>query len=195
VGCHKGEILEIMLKFAPSGNHHCFEPIPFLFENLKDKFEKKARFYNLALSDSEGFVTFNWVKNAPAYSGILKRKYDIQNPDIQEIQVNVKRLDDLISPLEKIALLKIDVEGAEFGVMKGAEKTLKRCKPIVIFECGLGASDFYGTNPSDLYKFLVENCGFKISLLTSYFEGKVLSEQGFVAVYNENKEYAFVAFP
>ncbi len=195
VGCHKGEILDIMLKYAPKGKHFCFEPIPYLFKDLEAKYSGKAKFYNLALSDSEDVLSFNWVKNAPAYSGLRRRKYDVANPDIEEIKVDVKRLDDLIPPDVKIDLIKIDVEGAEFGVIKGAEQTLKRCKPVMVFECGLGASEFYGTNPAELYNFITQKCGLNISLLTEYASRKKLSETNFVAVYTQNKDYAFVAFP
>ena len=35
IGCHKGEILESMLKFSPEGRHYAFEPIPYLFAYLQ----------------------------------------------------------------------------------------------------------------------------------------------------------------
>ena len=34
IGCHKGEILEMMLKYSPDGTHYAFEPIPDLYEEL-----------------------------------------------------------------------------------------------------------------------------------------------------------------
>jgi hypothetical protein len=34
VGCHKGEILDLMLKYAPEGEHYAFEPIPYLYQEL-----------------------------------------------------------------------------------------------------------------------------------------------------------------
>ena len=38
VGCHKGEILENILKYSPKGTHFGFEPIPMLFKQLKKKY-------------------------------------------------------------------------------------------------------------------------------------------------------------
>jgi len=35
IGCHKGEILELILRYAPEGNHYAFEPIPYLFNQLE----------------------------------------------------------------------------------------------------------------------------------------------------------------
>ncbi len=42
--------------------------------------------------------------------------------------------------LDNISLLKMDIESYEFQVLKGAEKTLKRCKPVIVFEI-LGGID------------------------------------------------------
>ena len=35
IGCHKGEILELMMHFSPEGKHYAFEPIPYLCKELK----------------------------------------------------------------------------------------------------------------------------------------------------------------
>ena len=96
VGCHKGEILDLMLKYAPEGNHFAFEPIPFLYDQLKTQYEGKAHVFPFALSDKNGESTFQLVKNALAYSGINKRTYNVKNPDIQEISVQMKTLDEII---------------------------------------------------------------------------------------------------
>ena len=152
VGCHKGEILNYMLKYSPDGKHYGFEPIPYLFKELKTKYENQASIYPYALSDTSGETTFHLVKNAPAYSGIKKRQYNVAMPQIEEIIVELKTLDDIVGPDVEIHLIKIDVEGAEFGVLKGATNILKNYTPLIIFECGIGASEFYGTTPSDLYK-------------------------------------------
>lgn len=195
VGCHKGEILSDILRFAPHGTHYAFEPIPYLYNDLKNRFEGKVHLFSCALSDSEGETTFQLVKNAPAYSGLQRRKYAIENPDIEEITVHLKRLDAIIPTETPIGFIKIDVEGGEFGVLKGARELLLRHRPVVIFECGLGASDYYGTNPSELYRFLRET-GLQISTLKSFASNHGdLSEKDFVDLYQSNKEYYFIAHP
>jgi hypothetical protein len=35
VGCHKGEILDLMLKYAPNGTLYAFEPLPHLYSALR----------------------------------------------------------------------------------------------------------------------------------------------------------------
>ncbi len=193
VGCHKGEILDIVLKVAPQGNHFGFEPIPYLYNDLKKKYSGKATILPYALAAENGSSTFQHVKNAPAYSGIKKRKYNTDHPDIQEINVELKKLDDIIDPSIKIDLIKIDVEGAELMVLQGATQLIKRDKPFVVFEFGLGASDYYGTKPDDLFQ-LFSQTGLKISTLKSFIhKGAPLSLQQFSNLYKDNKEYYFIA--
>ena len=195
VGCHKGEILEQMLRLAPKGKHMAFEPLPDFYEALKRKYDDRVTLYLCALSEKSGTSSFQYVLNAPAYSGFKKRAYAINHPEIEEISVQVKTLDELIPVGFTIDLIKIDVEGGELGVLKGATRVLKENKPTVIFECGLGASDYYGTTPSDVFKVLNE-ADLRISTLKSYIDGNgSMNEKTFVKTFEEKEEYYFVAFP
>ena len=194
VGCHKGEILDLMIKYSPKGKHYGFEPIPYLYKKLKIKYKDKANIFPFALSDLNGDTTFNLVKNAPAYSGIKKRRYDISKPEIEEINVEMKTLDSIIPSGEKVRLVKIDVEGAEFGVIKGAKNLLKKDKPIIIFECGKGASDFYGTTPDDLFNYMSNEIGLNIFTLHAFIKKENnMSISDFENYFNSNKEYYFIA--
>ena len=187
IGCHKGEILDLMLTYAPKGKHFGFEPIPYLFENLKTKYKDLATIYPYALSNESGTTEFNLVKNAPAYSGIKERKYDIKNPEIEKIQVTLKSLDEIIPQDQKVHFIKIDVEGGEFGVLKGGLQLLKKNLPIVLFECGKGGSDYYGTQPNELYDFLSKEVGLNIYTLKSYIKKeKALSSAQFVNYFESN---------
>lgn len=194
VGCHKGEILDAILNLSTNGQHFAFEPIPYLFENLKAKYKEQVTIFPYALSDKEGQSTFQLVKNAPAYSGINRRKYAVDKPDIEEIQVELKQLDSLIPTDTKIDFIKIDVEGGEFDVLKGAKSMLKKNQPIIVFEFGLGASEFYGTKPLDIYQYLTSEIGLKISTLKSFIhKGASMDLPEFEQVFNSNKEYYFIA--
>ena len=196
VGCHKGEILNMMLQYAPNGKHYAFEPIPYLFEDIKTKYENKAMVFPYALSDNSGETTFNLVKNAPAYSGIKQRRYDVAKPIIEEIKVEMKTLDELISNDVIINFIKIDVEGGEFGVLRGAKNLLKKNKPTILFECGKGASDYYGTDPIDLFNFIAKEAKLEIYTLKAYIKGNPsMTDMEFKAYFNSNEEYYFVAAP
>ncbi len=196
IGCHKGEILEWILRFSPKGEHYAFEPIPFLFEGLKNKFDfPNVHLFNLALSKEAGRLNFTVVKNAPAYSGIKQRKYAVENPDLEIIEVNVERLDDIIPPSKKIRLIKLDVEGAELDVLKGTSRILKESRPCVLFEFGLGSAEFYQASPEEMFQLMREN-DMLLFTLKNWFQTKIaLTESEFISNFKMNSEYYFLAVP
>jgi FkbM family methyltransferase len=192
VGAHKGEVLDVILKYAPKGKHVAIEALPNFAEALKLNYPK-VRVYSCALSDCNGITHFNYVKNAPAYSGMLQREYAVANPEIEYLQVDERKLDDLISENEWPELIKVDVEGGEFKVLKGALQTLKRAKPVVIFEFGLGASDKYGTKPDDIYYFF-DQLGYGLYMLQHFNQPeKQLSFEALNNLYHSKSECYFVA--
>ncbi|OFY47980.1 MAG: hypothetical protein A2W85_11055 [Bacteroidetes bacterium GWF2_41_31] len=197
VGCHKGEMLDLILKYAPLGTHYAFEPIPVMFNALQAKYTRpNIHLFNSALSDRKGTTSFNYVKNAPAYSGIMKRKYDVKTPDIEEINVRLELLDHIIPVEQSIQFIKIDVEGAEYGVLKGAKMLLMKYKPFVVFEFGLGASDYYFTTPEMMFDLLVDECGLHISNLSDWLKNKPpLTLMEFKASYESSTDYYFLAHP
>jgi len=80
--------------------------------------------------------------------------------------------------------------------LKGATQLLKYSKPYIIFECGLGASEYYQTNPETLFNFLNNETGLKISLLKNFINNKdSLTSEEFVRYFNKNSEYYFIAHP
>jgi FkbM family methyltransferase len=195
IGAHKGEVLDIMLKYASAGTHYAFEPIPAMYLALKEKYSANANSHisDIALSDTKGTSTFNFVISNPSYSGLIKRKYDRQNEEDTVIEVKTDLLDNVLPPDYKVDLMKIDVEGGEYLVMKGALNTIKKYKPVIIFEHGLGASDCYGSTPVQVYELLT-GCGLSISTLKGWLKKKIgLSQKEFEDLYNSNKEYYFIA--
>jgi FkbM family methyltransferase len=196
VGCHKGEMLDKILVFAPKGQHYCFEPLPDLFQGLlNSKYPPNCHIYDTALSYEKGETSFNYVITNPSYSGLLRRKYDRLDEEDTLISVQTDLLDHILAADIHIDFIKIDVEGAEMLVLKGAEKTIKRCQPIVVFEHGLGASDVYGTSPKQVFDFF-EKCGMKISLMKSWLDQQPpLSMQAFEEQFYQSKNYYFIAYP
>jgi len=196
IGCHKGEILDEILRFAPDGKHFAFEPLPDLFDFLKLKYEGKQVFLSpVALFDKKGTTDFNHVVNAPAYSGIRKRNYDMPDVKINQLKVETDLLDNIIPENQRIDFIKIDVEGAEFAVLKGGIKTIQRNKPFIIFEFGLGAADFYGSNPTELFSFLSDSCGLCIATLKGFLnQEKCITLQRFSEHFINKTEYYFIAY-
>ena len=197
IGAHKGEVLDAILKYAPQGTHYAFEPIPDLYNGLKAKYQNRpnCKILDIALSNQKGTSSFNYVISNPSYSGLKKRKYDRDNEQDTMITVQTDRLDNVLPDNLNIDLIKIDVEGGEMLVLEGAVNTIKRTKPVIIFEHGLGASDFYDSSPVKLFD-LLSGCGLKISLMKDWLSNKpALTQEQFKAIYDKNSDYYFVAHP
>lgn len=199
VGCHRGEIMDLFLKQS-DGPHWGFEPIPSFAEFLREKYadQLRVKIQESALAETPGTARFQYVRNAPAYSGLKQRTYAIDKPEIEEIDVAMKTLDSFLPEVARVDFLKIDVEGAELGVLRGGRLLLQTHRPLIIFECGLGASDHYGTAPEDIHSFLDQECGYKLMTLRMFLatpEGNGLDEAEFKRLFDSNSEYYFMATP
>jgi FkbM family methyltransferase len=195
VGAHVGSILNEIIKLAPHGSHYAFEPIPSLHQALReDARYSSVTLYDYALSDQKGEHSFFLVKNDMAYSGLKQRRYDRDDPQVEEIRVKTACLDDLVSADQTIKFIKIDVEGGELPVMRGAERLIRQHQPYIIFESGLGASDRYGTDGLRLYEFLVEKCEMEINTLDGFLLGRPgLLEHELVRLFETTERYYFIA--
>jgi len=194
VGAHKGEILDLFLEYAPSGKHSAFEPIPQLFASLQKSYKQSVQVFPFALSNRTGSMLFNVVVDDPAYSGLQRRSYKSENPTIESIEVDVRMLDDVMKECNHtIHLIKIDVEGGELDVLKGATRILTADKPLLIFEFGKGASEYYGTMPHHMHE-LLQSHNYELRTLTNYWLNKApLTTEELKTVYEKGSDYYFVA--
>src|SRR5581483_4566427 len=60
VGAHRGSLLRELVRLAPAGRHHAFEPLPFLADALRRRFPS-VRVHEIALSDASGRAAFAHV--------------------------------------------------------------------------------------------------------------------------------------
>lgn len=194
VGCDQGSILTHMLRLAPAGKHCAFEPRPVAAQALRAAFPSVTLF-EIALADFAGESTFQHVVTNPGYSGLRRRDYPRPDETVETLRVRVDRLDRLIPDHHRIDFVKIDVEGAELLVLRGAEHTLRRERPVVVFEHGKGSSEYYGTTSEQVFDFLVDRCDMNVSLLPDWLEGRPpLDRAGFKAQFG-GKHWYFVADP
>jgi FkbM family methyltransferase len=198
VGCHEGSILSRILHFSPNGTHFAFEPLPMMYQGLTSAFAdiENLHIYDFALSDTVGTASFQHVTTNPGYSGFLKRRYDRPHEVVCEITVRKNRLDDLIAENVPIRFIKVDVEGAELQVFRGAADTIRRNRPVIVFEHGLGAADHYGTTPEDIYDLLAVDCGLNLYLMSAWLSpgrGRPLDRQAFCGQFYSGENYYFMA--
>lgn len=195
VGAHVGEVLHHMIAIAPRGKHYAFEPLPHLSKILRDRFPN-AIVHQAAVSDRNGESEFQFVENDPAYSGLRRRDYDRPDPKITTIHVPVVTLDEIIPSNEKIAFIKIDVEGAEFHAIKGGIETIRRGMPVIVFEASSRSTGMYGVSPDDVYEFLTEALGYDLSTMERWLKRKEpFSREEFDKNWHGGPDFYFIASP
>jgi FkbM family methyltransferase len=116
-----------------SGHVHAFEPVPTLYTQIEDSvrvngFQDCVTVHPYALGEREKKESFFVSLNAGGSSLVN----DDQTREI--ISVDVKNGDAILSSLENIDLIKIDVEGYEYEVLRGIHQTLSTHRPIIVME-------------------------------------------------------------
>ncbi|OSC28840.1 methyltransferase [Mycobacterium vulneris] len=135
IGADVGEFTIAML--GSSLSVIAFEPRPAQARDLASMLKAvgaAARVEAVALSDKRGTTSMRVVASEPGRSTIDSKNAlsDVNGSEVQSIDVPVTRLDDL--HLDDIGMIKIDVEGHELAVLRGASKTLVRNRPVVLLE-------------------------------------------------------------
>ncbi|MEL7169937.1 MAG: FkbM family methyltransferase, partial [Bacteroidota bacterium] len=110
-----------------------------------------------AVGEKAGTLTFN-VRGNSADSGVTSaRKTRTQSASFYETEVQVRALDEFVMSSGIVPdFVKIDVEGFEVPVLRGAEQTLRAHKPIVCVEVHPRDLAALGYNVDTVRDFLTE---------------------------------------
>jgi FkbM family methyltransferase len=156
VGASEGDILRHMVRLAPRGRHIAFEPLPDLAARLRTRFPG-VDVRQCALYDEAGTRAFHRVRASHWHSSLEPMGRPAR--DVHTFDVAVRRLDDELPRDFAPTLIKVDVEGAEAAMLTGALQTLRRHRPLVIFEHGVHAAHFPGR---DVFQLLTEGADMRI---------------------------------
>ena len=134
---------------GPSGHVVAFEPSPrnleFLRHHLNLNHTTNVKVLDVAVSDAEGVTRFS-VDSDPKKSRIT---------DAGEITVRTTTLDRLIGELPMPDLIEMDIEGAEYSALRGAERMLRTLRPVI----------FLSTHGHDIHRAcceLLRSLGYKL---------------------------------
>lgn len=157
VGAHLGfwsiymsSIFENVKSFEPN-----IETFNLLEQNTKNN--KNIKLYNYALGDEETYVDISYHIG---YNSNGESKYDqtqTHNSGMSRIikngsSVKCLKLDDL--KLKNLDFLKLDCEGSELMVLKGATETITKYKPIICLETNGLEKTLFGIESSEIKMYL-----------------------------------------
>ena len=121
VGSNKGEWSDLLIN--NTDEHYLFEPNKMLFHYTQIKYAalRHVKYQNIGLAEQESVKTFyQYHDEHNGQSGIYLKPFDLP---YTEKRMRFFTMDGL--KFDHIDFLKIDVEGAEWEVLKGAEQHLK----------------------------------------------------------------------
>ncbi|MBU3888498.1 FkbM family methyltransferase [Methylosinus sporium] len=124
------------------------EPHPRIFGYLKSNAQLNSAdviLYNVAIGSRMGRLNLS--------DSVTDEMNAVQPEDKGGISIEAQTLDDLLYRIEKIDLLKIDVEGYELEVLKGAASVLDRTR-MIYFESWIRHSRAFGYTTADLITHL-----------------------------------------
>ncbi|SFB18346.1 methyltransferase, FkbM family [Rhizobium sp. NFR07] len=110
-----------------------FEPQPDMADFLKAAFGSSVQVELVALSDTAGMAKMRIP--CERYMGgcaTIEEENTLSSYKVREISVPMRRLDGY--DLGKVGFIKVDVEGHELKVLKGAEAVLRRDRPNLLIE-------------------------------------------------------------
>jgi FkbM family methyltransferase len=168
VGANMGQYT--LLASGQDCNVHSFEPAPVMFEFLTGNVapvKERVRLNQCALADSEEPVMLHMAKphnvGATSFSDQFCASGETFPVPCTTIDQYMQR-----NNIAKIDVMKIDVEGAEIAVLKGAEKLLSSPdRPTIVLEYEESAQQRFGSSCAEITSLLT-NHGYKLERITEH---------------------------
>lgn len=145
IGAHVGSYTKLSSRLVgDSGKVYAFEPTPRTFKTLWEntRYDKNIITNNFALLDEERNISFEDYGPKYSYFNGFKKRTDkeVSLLESKKIEVQAITLDNyfLKNKIDRCDFIKIDAEGAESLILKGASNVLGNIKPVISIEVGGG---------------------------------------------------------
>jgi len=138
LGANEGFYTLIAKMKSPESKIFCFEPNLYAFKlmkrNLKENKLKSVKLINKAVTSRNGFINFEVVLGRTTIGGTKIYKKYRNKENLKKIKVKSITLKKAMKKnrVERVNLLKIDVEGSEFDILKNSVKVLDKIDKIVV---------------------------------------------------------------
>jgi FkbM family methyltransferase len=163
IGANQGEFTLFAAKKIKNGFVHAFEPTPFqlgLLEHnlILNKFENVS-IHKFGLFDKnctmDVFTSDNPESDGAVNEG-LSSLFKAGGRNIVEATIELKVFDELFfDVLDRLDVVKIDIEGAELFALKGMMKSIDKFRPLILMEINEIAMQEAGYTKEDLLSFLL----------------------------------------
>lgn len=197
VGANKGQFALLALELFPAAVVYAFEPLPAAFARMAAWGRRESRLVmrRSALSDASGdeviYVAARCDNSSLQKATPLQTELCPAARIVGREIVAVQRLDQVFDAerLGPAALLKIDVQGGELKVLRGAGNLIRRFKWIYV-ECSFSAL-YEGQALADEVETFLENVGFRpFSYWNIWRDGQRKPVQVDVLFINQNDDHA-----
>lgn len=142
---------------GPQGRVLAYEPSPVvvasLYKNIFFNRCENIAVRNYAVSDADGVLSFHMPLDTNSGLGSFR---DIDTGDSLTIEVPIHQLDGESGLPEALRLMKIDTEGADIRVLRGAQALIRRCRPVIVMEFSPRWIAQLGDSPDWLAGFMAE---------------------------------------
>lgn len=160
IGANIGQSENEYFKLFPNAKIHCFEPIPATFSKLKSNVRSpKTECHNLALGAIEEKVEImlSSAENTSTANSIVNNKF---GNDGVKVQLDCSTLDLFLTrnKIEAVDYVKIDTEGYDLNVLKGAKDSLKSQKiKFVEVECSMNKLNNFHVAFEEIKTYMEDN--------------------------------------
>jgi FkbM family methyltransferase len=128
VGANDGSWATLARRMLPSAQIHSFEILPPIADRYTERMARAewATLHRIGLSDRVGTTQMSWNVGRDDTSSLAMRPTEARGGEVRQVEVGVSTIDAMLGGgLPPPDLLKIDTEGHDAAVLRGAAGLLK----------------------------------------------------------------------
>lgn len=169
IGANTGGYANMFME-RPFKTMHLFEPCPKLVDGMIERFkgDKRIKIFKCGVTDKEfsdsGYTVFQaWTIDKPesAKRGLSLGALEMVGNDL--FSIDFITIDDHVKRegMDNVDFIKIDVDGYEFRVLRGAEKTIQKFRPGILIEISYMVDDI-GDSVKDFLDFIYDKLQYRL---------------------------------
>lgn len=182
VGANIGAIALPLAKRHPLAHVHCFEPTHFAISKLRENVRLNPELAERIIVNHTFVGSASGTMPQPKTYASWRidgdqtgSRHSAHMGALMDATDAVTSLDDYVEAnrIERVHLLKIDTDGHEMGVLRGCQRLLQHCRPLIVMEVCPYLLEEQGVTLAS-FKDLLEPLGYA---LTDIRSGRVVDER------------------